>query len=110
MPYDFYLKDDADKKTPREILIEAWFTLSSCSENPSIPPLINGLTISSTSGEIIFRIRLEASLNFDYNPLGDVDENIWVVDGDMGEPEEDNKHRLSSALRNAIQVTYTQMT
>jgi len=106
MPYDFYLKDDADKDTPRNILIEAWFTLSGISDNPSIPPLINGLTASSTRGEIIFRVRLEASLSFDYNPLGDVDENIWVVDGDMEEAEEDNKHRLSSALRNAIQVTY----
>jgi len=106
MPYDFHLKDDIDKETPRSLFIEVWFTLSGAGCNPSIPPLINGLTASSNSGEIIFRVRLEASLSFDYNPLGDVDESIWVVDGDMEEPEEDNKHRLSSALRNAIQVTY----
>ena len=91
---------------PRNLLIEAWFTLSGARNNPSIPPLINGLIASSVSGEIIFRVRLEASLSFDYNPLGDVDENIWVVDGDMDDPEEDNKHRLSATQRNAIQVNY----
>ena len=105
-PSDFYLKDEADKDTPKNLLIEAWFTLSDAGGKPSIPPLINGLTVSSTSGEIIFRIRLEASLSFDYSPLGDVDESMWVVDGDMDEPEEDNKHRLLAAHRNAIQVTY----
>jgi ABC-type cobalamin/Fe3+-siderophores transport system ATPase subunit len=103
---DFHLKDNAEKDVPRNLFVEAWFTISGAGENPSIPTLINGLTASSASGEIIFRVRLEASLNFDYNPLGDVDENIWVVDGDMEEPEEDNKHRLSATQRNAIQVNY----
>jgi putative ATP-dependent endonuclease of OLD family len=103
---DFHLKDDADKDAPRNLFIEAWFILPNTGSNLSIPPLINGLTASSVNGEIIFRVRLEASLNFDYNPLGDVDENIWVVDGDMEEPEEDNKHRLLATQRNAIQVNY----
>lgn len=103
---DFHLKDDADKDAPRSLFIEAWFILPSSGNNLSIPPLINGLTASSVSGEIIFRVRLEASLNFDYNPLGDVDENLWIVDGDMAAPEEDNKHRLLATQRNAIQVNY----
>lgn len=102
---DFHLKDDADKDTPRSLFIEAWFTLSNTA-NPSIPLLLNGLTASSVSGDIIFRVRLEASLSFDYNPSGDVDENIWVIDGDMDSPEEGNKHRLAAAQRNAIQVNY----
>jgi energy-coupling factor transporter ATP-binding protein EcfA2 len=105
-PSDFYLKDDVNKDTPRSLVIEAWFTLSGVAGNLSIPTLINGLTVSSASGEIIFRVRLEADLSFDYNPLGDVDENIWVIDGDMDEPEADNKHRLSAPQRNAIQVNY----
>ena len=102
---DFHLKDDADKDTPRSLFIEAWFTLSN-NVNPSIPRLLNGLTASSVNGDIIFRVRLEASLSFDYSPSGDVDENIWVVDGDMDVPEEGNKHRLSAAQRNSIQVNY----
>ncbi|MFT5675981.1 MAG: putative ATP-dependent endonuclease of OLD family [Paraglaciecola sp.] len=103
---DFHLEDDSHKDTPRSLFIDAWFSLSDAYDNPSIPPLINGLTASSVTGEIIFRVRLEASLSFDYNPLGDVEENIWVVDGDMDDPEEENKHRLPAAQRNAIQVNY----
>lgn len=105
-PSDFHLKDDAEKYSPRNLFIEAWFSLSDISGNPSIPSLINGLTASSSNGEIIFRVRLEASLSFDYSHLGDVDENIWVIDGDMDEPEDDNKHRLPAIQRNAIQVNY----
>ncbi|MEZ9136114.1 AAA family ATPase [Vibrio splendidus] len=106
IPSDFHLPDDVDPATPRNLTIEAWFSLANANGNPSIPPLINGLTASTSTSEIIFRVRLEASLSFDYNPLGDVDENIWVIDGDMEEPEDDNKHRLSATQRNAIQVNY----
>ena len=106
-PSDFHLKDGVHKDTSRCLVIEAWFKLSDVNgKNPAIPTLINGFTVSSETGEIIFRVRLEASLSFDYNPLGDVDENIWVVDSDVAEPEEDNKHRLPAAQRNAIQVNY----
>lgn len=101
---DFYLKDDADKNMPRSLFIEAWFNFSDVS--PAIPTLINGFTVSDPNGGLVFRVRLEASLNFDYNPLGDVDESIWVVDCDISDPEEANKHRLSAAQRNAIQVNY----
>ncbi|MFH4894783.1 ATP-dependent endonuclease [Vibrio sp. Y42_MX_L11] len=87
-------------------MIETWFTLTNSEGNPSVPPLINGLTASSSTGEIIFRVRLEANLSYDFNPLGDVDESIWVIDGDMEEPEEEDKHRLSATQRNAIQVNY----
>ncbi|MGL5043088.1 MAG: ATP-dependent nuclease [Culicoidibacterales bacterium] len=103
---DFNLQEDADKDVPRSMFVEAWFTLLGADGNPSIPTLINGLTTSSTSGDIIFRVRLEASLSFDYNPSGDVDENIWIVEGDMADPKEENKHRLSAVQRNAIQVNY----
>lgn len=106
VPSDFHMPANADSNTPRRLTIEAWFTLTNTEGNPSIPSLINGLTASSSTGEIIFRVLLEASLTFDYNPLGDVDENIWVVSGDMKEPEEENKHRLSATQRNAIQITY----
>ncbi|MEZ8231949.1 ATP-dependent endonuclease [Vibrio splendidus] len=106
LPSDFHLPDNVDAATPRSLMIETWFSLANSESNPSIPPLINGLTASSSTGEIIFRVRLEANLSFDFNPLGDVDESLWVIDGDMDVPEEDNKHRLSATQRNAIQVNY----
>ena len=103
---DFHLEDDAEKGDARNLFIEAWFHFPEDNGNPSIPSIINGLAVSSDDGELIFRVRLEASLNFDYNPLGDVDEDIWVIDGDMGQPEVDNKHRLLATQRNGIQVNY----
>ncbi|EIO5872936.1 AAA family ATPase [Vibrio parahaemolyticus] len=106
LPSDFHLPDNVDAATPRSLMIETWFTLTNSEGNPSVPSLINGLTASSSTGEIIFRVRLEANLSYDFNPLGDVDESIWVIDGDMEEPEEENKHRLSATQRNAIQVNY----
>ncbi|WP_255458574.1 ATP-dependent endonuclease [Aliivibrio sp. SR45-2] len=106
IPSDFHLPDSVDPATPRNLMIEAWFSVTNADGNPSIPSLINGLTASSSTGEVIFRVRLEASLSFDYNSLGDVDENVWIIDGDMEEPEDDNKHRLSASQRNAIQVNY----
>lgn len=103
---DFHLEDDAEKGSARNLFIEAWFHFPEVNDNPSIPSIINGLAVSSINGELIFRVRLEASLNFDYNPLGDVDEDIWIVDGDMEQPEADNKHRLLATQRNGIQVNY----
>ncbi|MEL0629876.1 ATP-dependent nuclease [Psychromonas aquatilis] len=106
-PSDFYLQDDAERNTPRSLAIETWFSMGNIDDkNPAIPSLLNGLMSTSDTGEIIFRVRLEADLTFDYSPLGDVDENIWIVDNDMKEPLEDNKHRLSAAQRNAIQINY----
>ncbi|TLS80460.1 ATP-dependent endonuclease, partial [Photobacterium damselae subsp. damselae] len=55
-PSDFHLPDDVDPVTPRNLTIEAWFSLTNANGNPSIPPLINGLTASSSTGEIIFRV------------------------------------------------------
>jgi putative ATP-dependent endonuclease of OLD family len=103
---DFHLEDNAEKGSARNLFIEAWFHFPEVNDNPSIPSIINGLAVSSINGELIFRVRLEASLNFDYNPLGDVDEDIWIVDGDMEQPEADNKHRLLATQRNGIQVNY----
>ena len=103
---DFHLEDDAEKGDARNLFIEAWFHFPEVNDNPSIPSIIKVLAVSSIDGELIFRVRLEASLNFDYNPLGDVDEDIWIVDGDMEQPEADNKHRLLATQRNGIQVNY----
>ena len=102
---DFYLRDDVDRNTPRGLFIEAWFSFSNTT-TPAIPQLLNGFSFSNDNQEIMFRVRLEASLSFDYSPLGDVDENIWVVGTDTVVPEEADKHRLSATQRNSIQVNY----
>ena len=104
---DFYLADGVRSDAARELFIEAWFHFPTSGGNaPSIPPFINGLTVTTASGKLIFRVRLEAKLSFDYNPNGDVEEDIWVISGDIEEPLQQHKHRLSSTQRNSIQVNY----
>lgn len=105
-PSDFHLPSGDKPDTARDLFIEAWFDVGNTEDPISIPPLLNGLTASGADGAIIFRVRLEASLSFDYNPLGDVEESIWVIDSDMDEPIDDVKERLLATQRNAIQVNY----
>lgn len=106
VPSDFHMPQDEEQESFKSLSIEAWFTFNNAEQNIAIPPLINMICATRSTGEIIFRVRLEANLVFDYNPIGDVDENIWVIDGDMEDPSEDNKLRLPVAVRNAIQVNY----
>ncbi|MCD9481687.1 ATP-dependent endonuclease [Photobacterium phosphoreum] len=107
MPEDFYLKEGDKADEDRDLFIEAWFCFPKKEGgDPAIPILINGLTVNSSNKEVIFRVRLEAKISFDYSLNGDVEENIWIIDGDMDDPQDHNKHRLSSTQRNAIQVNY----
>ncbi|MDH8649994.1 hypothetical protein QIH30_27790, partial [Klebsiella pneumoniae] len=71
----------------------------------SIPPLIEHLTIDKSDGNILFRVRLEGKLSFEANPMGDIDEDIWVVSTSDEVVEESSKQKLSAAVRNAIQVS-----
>jgi predicted ATP-dependent endonuclease of OLD family len=104
---DFYLGHGVDKDTPRNMFIEAWFVFPKTEgDNPSTSSLINTINVDSETGELIFRVRLEASLSFDYSPLGDVDENIFIIDSDIAEPGVDDRSRLYAVQRNAIQVNY----
>jgi putative ATP-dependent endonuclease of OLD family len=104
---DFYLGHGVDKDTPRNMFIEAWFVFPKTEvDNPSTSSLINTVNMDSETGELIFRVRLEASLSFDYSPLGDVDENIFIIDSDIAEPGVDDRSRLYAVQRNAIQVNY----
>jgi len=104
---DFYLGHGVDKDTPRNMFIEAWFVFPKTDgDNPSTSSLINTVNMDSETGELIFRVRLEASLSFDYSPLGDVDENIFIIDSDIAEPGVDDRSRLYAVQRNAIQVNY----
>ncbi len=105
-PSDFYTKFVEDRFHNKNIIIDAFFIIKLTDDNPSIPVLINGLVTGVNSKEVMFRVRLEASISYEYNPVGDIEENIWVIDGDMSTPEDDDKTPLTAAVRNSIQVTY----
>ena len=103
---DFHATEN-DKNEPKELVIEACFCFPKDDNNPvAIPHLIDSLTIADDGGDLIFRVRLEASLSFDFSPMGDIEENIWVIATDEEVPNEDDKIRLTAAVRNAIQVNY----
>jgi predicted ATP-dependent endonuclease of OLD family len=107
-PNDFNVPDIEKAETPKKLVIEAWFDFPKIDKkNIEIPHLINQLAIiDSGEGNLLFRVRLEGSLTFDYSPTGEVEENIWVVNSDKTEPDDEDKNRLSGAIRNAIQVNY----
>ncbi|MBV8874070.1 MAG: AAA family ATPase [Metakosakonia sp.] len=103
---DFYHNDD-ESETDKTLIIEAWFHFPDPSVGElSIPPLIEHLTFDDDAGELIFRVRLEATLSYELNPLGDIEENIWILNCCDDDPDEDDKTKCSSAIRNSIQLSY----
>ncbi|MBT0380518.1 AAA family ATPase [Morganella morganii subsp. morganii] len=104
---DFYNADGGKDEKSKSLIIEAWFSFPKPNEGKiSIPPLIEHLTIDKSDGTILFRVRLESKLSFEANPMGDIDEDIWVVSTSDDVIEESSKQKLSAAVRNAIQVSY----
>ncbi|HIE9840593.1 TPA: ATP-dependent nuclease [Klebsiella quasipneumoniae subsp. quasipneumoniae] len=104
---DFHNADDGKDEKTRSLIIETWFSFPKPKEGKiSIPPLIEHLTIDKSDGNILFRVRLEGKLSFEANPMGDIDEDIWVVSTSDEVVEESSKQKLSAAVRNAIQVSY----
>ncbi len=102
---DFHNANDECHDTNKSLVIEAWFVFHQ-KDKISTPPLIEHLTIDGENGEIIFRVRLEGKLSFDENPMGDIDEDIWIVSTSNKVIEDSDKQKLSSAVRNSIQVSY----
>lgn len=104
---DFHNADGGKDEKNRSLIIEAWFSFPKPKEGKvSIPPLIDHFTIDKSDGDILFRVRLEGKLSFEANPMGDIDEDVWVVSTSDQEVEESSKQKLSAAVRNAIQVSY----
>ncbi|WP_196006130.1 ATP-dependent nuclease [Citrobacter freundii] len=104
---DFHNADEGKDEKTRSLIIETWFSFPNPKEGKiSIPPLIEHLTIDKSDGNILFRVRLEGKLSFEANPMGDIDEDIWVVSTSDEVVEESSKQKLSAAVRNAIQVSY----
>ncbi|EOB1410572.1 ATP-dependent endonuclease [Klebsiella pneumoniae] len=104
---DFNSSYDCKDEKNKNLIIEAWFSFDKPKDSELvIPPLIEHLTIDKDDGGILFRVRLEGSLTYDSNPMGDIDEDIWVVNTSDMIVEDDNKQKLPAAIRNSIQVNY----
>lgn len=104
---DFHNADGGRDEKSKSLIIEAWFSFPKPNEGKiSIPPLIEHLTIDKSDGTILFRVRLEGKLSFEANPMGDIDEDVWVLNTSDDVVEESSKQKLSAAVRNAIQVSY----
>lgn len=103
---DFH-NDGGEEEKSKNLIIEAWFGFPKPHEGKiAIPPLIEHLTIDKSDGVILFRVRLESKISFEANPMGDIDEDVWVVNTSDDVVEESSKQKLSAAVRNSIQVSY----
>ena len=77
---DFNVPCIEQADTPKNLVIEAWFDFPKLDENSvEIPHIINQMVATDDSGRLLFRVRLEGSLTFDYSPTGEVEEDIWTV-------------------------------
>ncbi|WP_323948484.1 ATP-dependent nuclease [Aeromonas caviae] len=102
---DFHNANNEYNDTNKSLVIEAWFVFPQ-KDGIAIPPLIEHLTIDEENGEIIFRVRLEGNISFDSNPMGDIDEDVWIISTSSQKIEDTDKQKLSSAIRNSIQISY----
>ena len=104
---DFNVPSVEQADTPKHLVIEAWFDFPKLNkDNAEIPYLLNQMVATDDSGSLLFRVRLEGSLTFDYNPTGEVEEDIWTVSSTKKILDDEDKNRLSGAIRSAIQVNY----
>lgn len=105
---DFNVPSVEQSDTPKSLVIEAWFDFPKLDENSvEIPHIINQMVaIDDDDGSLLFRVRLEGSLTFDYSPTGEVEEDIWTVSSTKETPDDEDKSRLNGAIRSAIQVNY----
>ena len=104
---DFNVPCIEQADTPKNLVVEAWFDFPKLDENSvEIPHIINQMVATDDSGSLLFRVRLEGSLTFDYSPTGEVEEDIWTVSSTKKTPDDEDKSRLSGAIRSAIQVNY----
>ncbi|MDY4386408.1 ATP-dependent nuclease [Pectobacterium aroidearum] len=103
---DFYNNSEGSEND-KNLIIEAWFNFPEPNSGElCIPPLIEHLTFDDVTDELVFRIRLEANLSYELNPLGDIEENVWILNSSDEEPDENDMTKCSSAIRNSIQLSY----
>lgn len=103
---DFHCSHKEHVNSNRELFIDAWFSFEKDKHNdPSVPTLIEQFVLDQDN-KIIFRIRLEASISYDASPLGDIEENIYIICSAQSTPSAEDKIRLNASIRNSIQVHY----
>ncbi|AFI89755.1 MULTISPECIES: ATP-dependent nuclease [Pectobacterium] len=103
---DFYNNSEGSEND-KHLIIEAWFNFPEPNSGElCIPPLIEHLTFDDVTDELVFRIRLEATLSYELNPLGDIEENVWILNSSDEDPDENDMTKCSSAIRNSIQLSY----
>ncbi|MBH0050886.1 AAA family ATPase [Pseudoalteromonas sp. SWYJZ19] len=104
---DFNVPSVEQSDTPKSLVIEAWFDFPKLDkDNVEIPHLLNQMVATDDDGGLLFRVRLEGSLTFDYSPSGEVEEDIWTISSTKETPDDDDKRRLNGGIRSAIQVNY----
>ncbi|ASY81925.1 hypothetical protein BJK05_18845 [Pectobacterium polaris] len=104
-PSDFYSEPDEEKTKEKELYIDIVFGFEKIKSDIAIPNLIEQLTVD-VSGEVVFRVRLEATVNYEFSDLGDVDEKIYIITDCSEVPSDESKIKLSPLIRNSIQIHY----
>lgn len=102
---DFYSQPDEANAEIKSLFIDVWFGFDTIDGDFAVPTLIDQLTLDSNEN-VIFRIRLEATLNYEYSDLGDIEENIYIITTDDELPDDESKVKLTPLIRNSIQVHY----
>ncbi|OEF09561.1 ATP-dependent nuclease [Vibrio genomosp. F10] len=104
---DFNVPCIDQAETRKTLVIEAWFDFPKIDEESfEIPHIINQMVATDDNGSLLFRVRLEGLLTFDYSTTGEIEENIWTVVSEKETPDDEDKIRLNGAIRSAIQVNY----
>ncbi|QIP92482.1 ATP-dependent nuclease [Serratia fonticola] len=104
-PSDFYSQPNEVNVESKSMFIDVWFGFETIEGDFAVPSLIDQLTLDSNE-DIIFRVRLEATLNYEYSDLGDIDENVYIITTSENVPDEESKVKLTPLIRNSIQVHY----
>ncbi|WP_409075185.1 ATP-dependent nuclease [Pantoea sp. C3] len=102
---DFYSHPDEDKVGEKKLYIDVWFGFENLADDISVPTIIEQLTLDDNE-DVIFRVRLEATLNYEFSDVGDIDDNVYIITSNEESPPEESKVKLSPLIRNSIQVHY----
>lgn len=108
-PSEFHVENEDDNNQIKNLFIDVTFGFSKIKDDVSIPSLIEQMTLDDGE-DVIFRVRLEASLSYEFSDAGDIDENIYIITDISETPSDDCKIKLSPSIRNSIQIHYVPAT
>ncbi|MCL8082517.1 ATP-dependent nuclease [Enterobacter hormaechei] len=108
-PSEFHVENEDDKTQIKNLFIDVTFGFSKIKDDVSIPSLIEQMTLDDGE-DVIFRVRLEASLSYEFSDAGDIDESIYIITDISETPSDECKIKLSPLIRNSIQIHYVPAT